>query len=388
MSNFVSIHVSAYCYTDRLLMTNFLLFAVLAVLGLLAWKVLLKRPEGSEVDRIHRELLENLRHELLDTKDKLHDGMGRNAESIQQRLEKTLGFVNTQLTGMDDRIDKRVMQINERLDAAARLMTQVSKQYGTVEELSSSIKRLQEAFRAPKPRGGFGEKALLDLVAQVIPGKTYEAQHTFRDGVIVDLLIRTANGDIAIDAKFPLENYLRLVESPESEELRKAFRNDVKKHIKDVAKKYILPDEGTLEFALLYVPSDAIMYEILTDVELGDIAESLHIFVLSPHSFYYFLTVIYAAYQSQQFEENAKQVLGLLRGIQQQSGKLGTELKVLQGHIGNAATKMGDVQANYGKLDMQVAQAGRLGLAKGEATSPLVEQPGILEGEREAVKVA
>lgn len=367
------------------------MLTALVVLGVLmlafiAWKVAFGlQPRGSEVDRIHRELLENLRRELLDAKDKLHDGMGRNAESIQQRLEKTLELVNKQLSGMDERIDKRVSQINERLDAAAKLMSLVQKQYGTVEELSGAIKQLHEAFRAPKLRGGFGEKTLVDLVRQVLPVKSYAVQHTFRSGEKVDLLVRTADGSISIDAKFPLENYLRLSDTPNDEEVKKAFRNDVKKHIRDIAKKYILPDEGTLEFALMYTPSEALWHDIVADAELADLAQSSQVFILSPQSFYYFLNVIRLAYQSQQFEENAKEVLALLRGIQQQSGKLGEDLQVLQRHVGNAATKMGDVQMNFGKLDMQVTQAGRLGLAKGEA-APL-ERARVLEVEREAVAV-
>ena len=163
-------------------------------------------------------------------------------------------------------------------------------------------KWIRDALRSrqPKPRGGFGEKALIDLVAQVLPVKSYQAQFAYKNGSIVDLMIRTTNGMISVDAKFPLENYLKLVEAPQDEAIRKPFRGDVKKHIKDIAKKYILPEEGTLDFALLYVPSDAVMYEILTDGELCDSAEKLHVFILSPHSFYYFLNIIHLAYQSQQ----------------------------------------------------------------------------------------
>jgi DNA recombination protein RmuC len=358
-----------FCYTG-LPMVTLLLFVAVLLLVFVAWEVAGLKPRESEVDRIHRELLENLRRELLDAKDKLHDGMGRNAESIQQRLEKTLELVNKQLSGMDDRIDKRVSEINQRLDAAAKLMSLVSKQYGTVEELSGAIKQLHEAFRAPKLRGGFGEKTLVDLVRQVLPIKSYVVQHTFRSGEKVDLLVKTADGAISIDAKFPLENYLKLTDQPQDEETRRAFRTDVKKHIRDIAKKYILPDEGTLEFALMYMPSEALWHDIVNDAELADLAQSLHVFVLSPQSFYYFLNVIRLAYQSQQFEENAKQVLSLLRGIEQQSGKLGADLQILQRHLGNAATKMGDVQMGYGKLDMQITQAGQLGLVKGQETPP------------------
>lgn len=336
-----------------------ILIGLFALCAFIAWK-LLTGTRNTEESTVLRELLENLRRELSDTKDKLHDRLGKNAEHIQERLEKTLDLVGKQLGGMDNRIDKRVGEINNRLDAAAKLMGLVQKQYGTVESLSQDIKHLQEAFKAPKPRGSFSEKALVDMAQQMLPVQRVHAQYAFRSGVIVDLMIETAHGKLCIDAKFPLENYLRLIEEPDSEELRRAFRTDVRKHIRDIRKKYILPDEGTLDTAFMYVPSDAVMYEILEDYELTDLAAAEHITMLSPHTFHAFLTVLYSAYQSQQFAENAKQVLTLIRGIRQQNGKLGEELNVLQRHLTNATNKMGDVTTEHSRLDLQIGQADSL----------------------------
>ena len=111
---------------------------------------------------------------------------------------------------------------------------------------------------------------------------------------------------------------------------------------------------------MLFRSSDTLLHTILTDSELSELAESLHVYLLSPHSFYYFLNVIRLAYQSQEFEQNAQEVLKLLRGIRQQSGKLGEELQVLQRHMTNASSKMSDVQNNYLKLDMGIGQAEML----------------------------
>lgn len=332
---------------------------ILAGIAAIAWKLYFGARTESDA-AMTREMLENLRRDLSDTKDKLTDRMGKNADHIQERLESTLKLVNQQLGGMDKRIDTRVSDINTRLDAAAKMMGLVQKQYGTVEGLSADIKRMQEAFKAPKPRGIFSEKTLVDMVGQMLPHQKWAAQYAFSTGAIVDLMIDTSDGKLCIDAKFPLENYARLVEAPEDEGIRKTFRSDVKKHLKDIAKKYILPEEGTLDFALIYVPSDAVMYEILTDPELAEASEAARVSVVSPHSFYYFLHIILQAYQSQQFAENAKQVLALIRGIQQQSGKLGEEISLMQKHLTNAASKMGDVSSAHTKLDMHIAQASQL----------------------------
>ncbi len=343
-------------------MTPLYILVGILILGVVAigWKVFSGSTTDNSDNQMMRELLESLRRDVSDTKDKLSDRMGKNAENIQERLENTLNLVNKQLTGMDGRIDKRVMDINSRLDAAAKMMGQVQKQYGTVESLSGDIKRLQEAFKSPKPRGGFSEKALFDLASQMLPAQRLHSQFTFKTGSIVDLMIDTSQGKLCIDAKFPLENFLKMLDDPESKEFKTLFVNDVKKHIRDIAKKYILPEEGTLDSACMYVPSDAVVYEILREPELTDLADSLHVTMLSPHTFQAFLNILYSAYQSQQFAENARQVLSLIRGIQQQSGKLGSELGLLQKHLSNAANKMGDVSTEHSRLEMHIAQANQL----------------------------
>lgn len=332
----------------------------LAGIAFVAWKLSTQQKVETHDDTVLREMLENIRRDLNDTKDRVTDQLGKNSTNLQQRLEKTMDLVTKQLGGMDNRIDQRVTDINQRLDAAAKMMGQVQKQYGNVESLSQDIKRLQEAFKAPKLRGGFSEKALVDLVSQMLPAQRVHAQHGFSTGSIVDLMIETANGKLCIDAKFPLENYLKMLDAPDDKSLRTAFVNDVKKHLRDVSKKYILPDEGTMDSACMYVPSDAVMYEILHEPELTDLANELHVTLLSPHTLQAFLQVLYAAYQSQQFAENARQVLALIRGIQQQNGVLGDELRLLQKHLTNAANKMGDVSGEHARLDMQIAAANML----------------------------
>jgi DNA recombination protein RmuC len=337
--------------TVLLIVAFFMLFLV--------WKR--RTPEDRDADRIHREMLENLRRELSETKDKLHEGMGKSAESVQQRLEKTLELVNKQLSGMDSRIDKRVQEMNQRLDTAAKLLGLVQRQYGTVEQLSGDIRRLQEAFKSPKPRGGFGEQSLADLVAQVLPVQSFATQQRFRNGVIVDLLIQTANGSIPVDAKFPMENFLKLAENPKDDAAVKAFQRDVKGHVLAVG-KYIRPEEGTIGFALMYVPSDAVMYEILADRELSSYAQSKNVLILSPHSFFYFLKIIYLSYQSQKFEENARQVLDLIRGVKQQSERLGDHLGKLETHLKNAQGQMSEVGTDYDRLNRQIDAASSVSL--------------------------
>lgn len=346
--------VHSWCMTLLYILAGLILAGIVYI----GWKLTMQ--SGSKDETILRELLENVRRDITNTKDTMTDQLGKNATHIQQRLEKTLDLVGQQLGSMDTRIDHRVKDINSRLDVAAKIMGDVQKQYGTVEGLSHDIKRLQEAFKAPKLRGGFGEKALVDLVSQMLPSQRVHPQFTFATGAMVDVMIETTQGKLCIDAKFPLENYLKLLDNPSDEKLKTLFVNDVKKHIRDIAKKYILPEENTLDSACMYVPSDAVIYEILREPELTEFANEQRVTVLSPHTLQAFLSVLYAAYQSQQFAENAKQVLSLIRGIEQQNGKLGEELRLLQKHLSNATSKMGDVSGEHARLDMQIAQANML----------------------------
>src|SRR3989344_2062293 len=148
-------------------------------------------------------------------------------------------------------------QLNDRLDNAARVIAQVSKNIGEMSEIGRSMKELQEFLRSPKLRGNIGEQVLKELLSQLLPKQSFNLQYAFKNGAIVDAAIKTEAGIIPIDSKFPMENF-RKMHSENSESDKKAvereFVSDVKKHIDDIAKKYILPAEGTIDYALMYVP--------------------------------------------------------------------------------------------------------------------------------------
>ncbi len=231
--------------------------------------------------------------------------------------------------------------LQERMD---RILMGVSHDLGQVKEIGRQMQDLQTFLHSPKFRGNIGEELLRDLLEQHLPREHFSIQHTFREGQVVDAVVKVKNGLIPIDAKFPLENYRKILKAADEAERVSARRNffqDVRRHIESVSRKYILPQEGTVDFALLYIPSEALYYELLmSESDLAEYARGKRIFLVSPNSFYYFLQTIVLGLQQQRYAEGARKVLGALSGIYQENVRLGNALRVLQRHTTNAKNSM------------------------------------------------
>src|SRR3990167_8697932 len=257
-------------------------------------------------------------------------------------------------------LNQNIQGMHSRLDNAARVISAVNKELGQVQEIGRSMRDLQQFLQSPKLRGNIGEQVLKDLLSQNFPQAYFEMQYKFKTGEVVDALLKTDNGFIGIDAKFPLVNFDQLVKAEtEADQLnyRKLFQRDVKKHIADISRKYIMPEEGTVNFALMYIPSEAIYYEIIRDdQELMPYAQDHKILLVSPNSFYYFLKVLLIGMQGKKIEEQAKGILVALQGIQKDSDKFGRELDVLTTHLTNAKAALDRVSNQYQQLDNKIDQ--------------------------------
>src|SRR3989344_4699552 len=192
-------------------------------------------------------------------------------KSMQSSIEttnKTLNQVmNSSSQHMVRTLQENSKQLNQRLDNAAKVISAVQKNVGEMSEIGRGFKELQDFLKNPKMRGNIGEEVLKDLIAQMIPKNSFHLQYQFKTGDRVDAAIQTDAGILPIDAKFPMENFQKLgkydSKSAEYSTLQKEFISDVKKHIDAISKKYILPDEGTMDFALMYVPSESVFYEVI-----------------------------------------------------------------------------------------------------------------------------
>jgi DNA recombination protein RmuC len=226
------------------------------------------------------------------------------------------------------------------------------------------MKDLQEFLRSPKLRGNLGEEVLKDLIGQMFPKQAFHLQYSFKSGEKVDAAIRTEAGILPIDSKFPMENFRKMAgaqEEKEREVFRKAFVNDVRKHVRDISKKYILPDEGTMDFALMYVPSEPVYYEIANEPEVIEYARSARVYPVSPTTLYAHLQVILLSFEGKKIEARSKRVFQLLRSLQKDYGKTEEQLSVLSRHLGNAWGKMGEVSQAFSLLGQKLSQGRLLG---------------------------
>ena len=262
---------------------------------------------------------------------------------------------------MDKTTSSMVMQtkaINERLDRAAQVISGVSKSVGEMTELGRSMRDLQEFLRSPKLRGQIGESILKDLLSQTLPRQNFHLQYAFKSGEIVDAALKLEQGIIPIDAKFPMENFRKMAKSENEKDrdlFRKAFIADVKKHIDAISNKYIRPQEGTLDFALMYIPSEPIYYEILTNSpELDEYAYRKRVRPVSPNTLYAYLRAIIMSLEGSKIEKSAGQILAALREIGDETEKFGGSLSVLTKHIKNAAASSDDVNSRFSRLSSRI----------------------------------
>jgi len=224
---------------------------------------------------------------------------------------------------------------------------------GEIKEIGHAMRDFQDFLKSPKLRGNIGEQVLRDLLEQVLPKGNFQLQYQFQEGQIVDAIIKTKQGLIPIDSKFPMESFRRMNQAKEEERegFEREFSRDIKKYIDEISKKYILPQEGTTDFALMYVPSEPVYYEItLNQPELLEYGYGKKVYFVSPNSFYYFLKIIMIGLEGAKIEEASKKILEGLKAIQQESVKFGEELGTLASHIDHAKGASDRVQSRYGRL--------------------------------------
>ena len=220
-------------------------------------------------------------------------------------------------------------------------MQSIAKEIGAMQEIGRDMKKLQDLFRSPKLRGNIGEQILKDLLEQILPKDVYKLQHKFREGHIVDAIIKTSQGIVPIDSKFPLKNF---------------DKRQIKTHINNISKKYILPHEGTTDFAIMYVPSEKIYYELtVKNPEVLQYGYDQKIFFVSPNSFYYFLKIILIGLEGAKIEEATKKILSGIQAIEQESNKFDQELSVLLRHISNTKSASERVDSRFQQLSSKIS---------------------------------
>ncbi|NMC35524.1 DNA recombination protein RmuC [Candidatus Beckwithbacteria bacterium] len=281
-------------------------------------------------------------------------------QTLIQWLQSMQQSLNQNNKNINDTLAQTTATINRRLDNTIGVMTEASREVARMNELGQSIKDLQLLLQSPKLRGGIGEEVLADMLAQIFPKGSFFLQHGFKSGAKVDAAIKTTAGLLCIDAKFPMENFQKKVKADtakEREQFGKLFTADVKKHVKDIASKYILADEGTVDFAFMYVPSETIFYEIANTPEILDFAKRNRVYPVSPNTLYLHLQTILLSFEGQKIEARAKQIMSLLKTLQTDYGKLDDNLQILGKHLNNASNQYVNTSQQFGRLGQKLNQS-------------------------------
>jgi DNA recombination protein RmuC len=275
--------------------------------------------------------------------------------------------------GMQKSIDETNKAINERLDNAGRVISALTKELGGISQVGPDIRRLTETLASPKLRGNFGEEMLENMLSQALPKSGYQIQYKFKNGEVVDAIIYVGEKILPIDSKFSMENF-RLYKEATTDEakeaLKKTFLKDVKKRVDEIHKKYILPQENTFDFALMYIPSEGVFSEVLDDTATLGYGREKKVYFVSPNTLYHHLQIILLSLRGQKVNEAAQQILAMIAGIKQESDKFGRNLDVLGNHIKNAGNTMGTVTNDFAKLKTSITNASSLKLDESKEPMP------------------
>ena len=250
------------------------------------------------------------------------------SEEVLQRLELHKGELGANLRSLDERLHT------------------VTREIGGVKDVTAQLKEFQESLRSQKERGNIGEAVLKDLLRQVLPKERYDIQHTFRNRKTVDAVVKTSGGTLVpVDSKFPVENFQAFVAAEEEGAKQSAWRvfvRDVKKRMDETA-EYILPEEGTTPFALMYIPYEPIFQEVVGDSELWQYALAKRVYFTSPQTFWATLQFLYLGLQREKFAGRVEEVLQMVHAVEK-------DAEAFEALLQTAARQTTDAKNNMDRL--------------------------------------
>jgi DNA recombination protein RmuC len=371
----------------------------LLLLGLLVWLLLQNTQEQKKNQALESQMNE-MRRDLM-TLSTAQTQSSSKMETIAGTVATRLEAVTTALKdGVKDSA-QLTSKITSDSQAAMSLelkntreqINQIQNQLGEVQQASQQMfettRTLENILGGAKSRGSLGEVTLERLLEDSLPPAHYSKQHRFRSGEAADAVIFLLDKKkMAIDSKFPLDAYRRL--SAEGEEARRAFVTAVKGHADSIAKKYIVPDEGTLDVALMFVPSETVFYELLMSADgkgqpLDEYCRSRNIFPVSPNTLHANLRVIAMGLRGMQIEENAKHLAENLNGLRKQLDTFEEYFEKIGTHLKNAQQSYTEADKRFGKasntLDTLVTSSdGAPGIENGQGTLALPSGIGKVGG--------
>ncbi|HET7759320.1 MAG TPA: DNA recombination protein RmuC [Gaiellaceae bacterium] len=284
----------------------------------------------------------------------------RNRE-VDGRLEAITATMDRRLGELDTKVDRRLEHASKQTNEIHRQLGEVGQATSQMAEQAKELSQLQQILRPPKARGGFGELLLENLLGDRLPRSAFEIQYGFSGGERVDAVIKV-DRLVPIDSKFPLDNFERMVAADnelERQQFEKLFARDVKGHVDAISAKYIRPDEGTYEFAFMYLPSEAIYYELACG-RTGALLAYAHekrVLPVSPTTLTAYLQVIVLGLKGLQIEQHAQEVMAYCARLQADFGKFKEDFELVGTHLERAHKKFADSEKRLGKFETKLEQA-------------------------------
>jgi len=329
-------------------------------------------------------------------------GVGDNKSMmmLQEQMKEIRGTLDTKLTTLDSKMREASQDttkaIQHQFSESAKIIRDVTERLVKLDETNKQVvnfadqlQNLQDILKNPKQRGVLGEYYLETVLKNVLPPSGFQTQYKFNDGEIVDAVIFLDKGKILpIDSKFSLENYERIIKEKdynEREKLEKLFKQDLKNRI-DETSKYIRPNENTMDFAFMFIPSEAIYYDLLINqvgavkTNTRDLIEyafqQKHVIIVSPTSFMAYLQTVLQGLRALQIEESAKEIRKRVEDLGRHLGAYESFMKKIGGNLSATVNSYNGAYKEFVKIDKDVLRI--TGEAVG-AEIGLVEKPEEIE---------
>lgn len=295
----------------------------------------------------------------------------------QPQEDKSLLMLQNQIQEMSKIVDMKLTEstkmLQQQFGQSAKIITHVTEKLTKLDEtnkqvlnFSEQLRKLQDILQNPKQRGVFGEYYLEALLRNAFHPKQYCMQYRFQDGEVVDAVIFFGDKIVPIDSKFSLENYNRIVEERDPQkrmELENIFKNDLKKRIDETA-KYIRPQEGTTEFAFMFIPAEGIYYDLLVNkvgaikVNTRDLLEyainEKKVHIVSPTTFYVALQSLWQGMRDYQIQQSTKEILKNVGLLSRHLRAYEEYMKKLGAHLSTAVNTYNTAYREFGKIDRDI----------------------------------
>lgn len=337
-----------------------------------------KKPENDKSDEIMLEVIRDLREEVQNS------GL-KNRQELQQRLDQIDQKLVKGIRHSSQTLQEQFKQSSEIIKEVTQNLSQLKETNKQVLNFSEQLESLENILKNPKHRGVLGEYFLETLLSRVLPPNTYKMQYKFKNGDIVDAAIFVKDQIIPIDSKFSLEKYNEIMQESSKErrsKLEKSFKIDIKNRI-DETSKYIRPEEGTTDFAIMFIPAEGIfsnllVYKVgtikLNTQDLHEYALSKKVMVASPNSFFAYLQTILHGLKSMKMEENVKDIIKKIGVLGKHLNAYEENMDKLGNHLSTTVNTYNKASNEFRKIDKDVYKLtdGKQG---GKTDLPLIEKP-------------